>query len=115
MVSTTFREGYSGVSIPVTANDLPPWSSDSETLVIVDGSGPLADRELRLCKRFIFAWKEEGWNHERTHRPFLGWCFFVFKNDLRLVAQSFRNNKKERINYDRHDQINFPRRVSKRV
>lgn len=43
MISATFREEYSGASILVTANDLPPWSSDSERIVIVDGSGPLAD------------------------------------------------------------------------
>ena len=52
MISATFREEYNGASILVTANDLPPWSSDSERIVIVDGSGPLADRELRLCSFF---------------------------------------------------------------
>lgn len=77
MISATFREEYNGASILVTANDLPPWSSDSERIVIVDGSGPLADRELRLCS--FSAWKEEGWNHERKHRPFREDAFLYAK------------------------------------
>lgn len=60
MISATFREEYNGASILVTANDLPPWSSDSERIVIVDGSGPLADRELRLCSFFLHGRKKGG-------------------------------------------------------
>ncbi len=65
-----------------TADDLPPWSSGSEMIVIVDGNGPLADRELRLCLTtpVVCTWKEEGWNHEYTTSSLCGRGFFYEKN-----------------------------------
>jgi len=78
-----FRERSLGCKLLSTANRLPPSSSGCELLVAADGTGPLADAELRFGR--IFPSRiEEGWNHELSFVP-LGWGFFYW---FHLIEQS---------------------------
>lgn len=67
------REGSLGWKLPSTTHTLLPLSSD--------GANPstfistLTDLELRSESTL---WKEEGWNHEHTRRPFSGMALFLF-------------------------------------
>ncbi len=71
-VNRAFREGSLGCKLPSTTQPLLPWSSCEDNLQA--SISTLTDRELLIatCE------KEEGWNHEHTRRPFLGWRFFIW-------------------------------------
>ncbi|ETP69332.1 hypothetical protein AC739_02585 [Planococcus glaciei] len=56
--------------------------------VAVDGTGPLADAELRFGQSFLSG-TEEGWNHEQSFVPFgMGlFCVEKRKRPLRFDRQ----------------------------
>ena len=79
MICTTFRERSIGASFLVRQMIYHLGAAAVKLVVIVDGNGPLADRELRLCTPRVGTWKEEGWNHEYTSRPCADGIFFMQK------------------------------------
>lgn len=88
MICTTFRERSIGASFLVRQMIYHLGAAAVKLVVIVDGNGPLADRELRLCTPRVGTWKEEGWNHEYTTSSLCGRGFFYEK--ISNVAHSFR-------------------------